>query len=354
MSKMNILVLGNFGLFDKSLNGQTIRTQSIFEIINQVNNNLEIKLKKIDSSNLKSNLLLRLIYFSHLLIYLITSKVIIILPAQRAIKFYLPFFYYFKKTLGKKILFVAIGGWLDVFLDGNPSYVQYLKGLDRIYLQTNGLKEKLEKRNLSNLHYLPNFRIYNNDDLPIVKNESQFSRIVFYSRVIEEKGVELLLEVINSINETSIYNLYLDLYGPVEEVYLKFLNENYIKDDKVKYQGIILPSNVRKTLSKYDLMVFPTNYYGEGFPGAILDAFSSGLPVLSSNFHYSSEVIQSGYNGFVFNANDKKDLTKWIIYAVENPRVIQSMRQNCLRSSEIYDYQIATKEFINHLKDLFA
>jgi glycosyltransferase involved in cell wall biosynthesis len=345
-------MLGNFGLLNNSLNGQTIRTRSIFELISEVVNGSDIKVNRIDSSRFKSNIIIKLTNFAILLYYLITNQIFIILPAQRAIKIYLPFFYYFNKIFGKKILFIAIGGWLDVFLDGNPSYVQYLKGFDRIYLQTNGLKEELEKRNLTNLHHLPNFRIYNKNDLPIVKTESQVTRIVYYSRVIEEKGIELLLEVLNDINNKSGYDISLDFYGPVEEGYLMFLNENYIKDDRGNYKGVIIPSNVRKTLSKYDLMVFPTNYYDEGFPGAILDAFSSGLPVLSSNFKYSSEVIQSGYNGFVFNFNDKDDLQKWLIYAVENPKLIHSMRQNCLNSSDNHHYQKVSADFINYIHGL--
>ncbi len=75
----------------------------------------------------------------------------------------------------------------------------------------------------------------------------------------------------------------IDIYGPIYNEYLtEFEEECQNSSENLNYKGVLQPDEIYQVLSEYDLMLFPTQYYTEGFPGSILDAYISGLPVIAS------------------------------------------------------------------------
>lgn len=96
------------------------------------------------------------------------------------------------------------------------------------------------------------------------------------------------------------------------------------------------------TLSKYVFMLFPTYYAGEGMPGAVLDGYIAGLPVIASNWHYNAEVVKDGETGFIFELKDIDRLPEIIRHAVEEVDV-KALRQNCSVISEQYSPETIMK-----------
>lgn len=66
-----------------------------------------------------------------------------------------------------------------------------------------------------------------------------------------------------------------------------------------EYKGILQPHEVIPTLQKYDALIFPTHYGGEGCPGILVEALSAGIPIIASNWKYNSEFVRDGVNGFL-------------------------------------------------------
>ena len=83
------------------------------------------------------------------------------------------------------------------------------------------------------------------------------------------------------------------------------------------------PEKAYSTLSKYDCMLFPTYWKGEGFPGVVIDAFIAGLPVIATDWNMNTEIIKEGENGFIIPPNNIRALMNKMIWAMEN-------RQKCL------------------------
>ena len=71
-------------------------------------------------------------------------------------------------------------------------------------------------------------------------------------------------------------------------------------------------------LSQYDVMIFPTYWEGEGFPGVLVDALIAGLPVIASNWHLNSEVIEEGKTGWLIEVNDVTALAEKMKYVIHN------------------------------------
>lgn len=107
----------------------------------------------------------------------------------------------------------------------------------------------------------------------------------------------------------------------------------------VNYKGFI---DLRKSenynlLAQYDVMLFPTYWPGEGFPGILIDAFIAGLPVIASDWHLNKDIISNGKTGFLVKANDEEDLYKMMGKCIQNPAIARSMSENCQREAKKYD-----------------
>ena len=63
----------------------------------------------------------------------------------------------------------------------------------------------------------------------------------------------------------------------------------------------------------------------EGFPGVILDAFISGLPIVASNWDYAAEFIKPEF-GFIFSDDKPQEALKYLVHLLDNPDVLLKMQ----------------------------
>ena len=56
------------------------------------------------------------------------------------------------------------------------------------------------------------------------------------------------------------------------------------------------------------MLILPTFFKGEGYPGVIVEAFSLGLPVISTNWRCIPELITNDVNGYLVEAKSYEDL----------------------------------------------
>lgn len=104
-------------------------------------------------------------------------------------------------------------------------------------------------------------------------------KLVFISRISIKKNLLYLLEMLNSLDES---NIYLDIYGPIEDKeYWTECSTAIESNSQICYKGVIQPHDLHKVLIKYDLFVLPT--LNENFGHIILEALNSSLPLLLSN-----------------------------------------------------------------------
>ena len=78
------------------------------------------------------------------------------------------------------------------------------------------------------------------------------------------------------------------------------------------------------------MLLFPSTYPGECYPGTIIDAYSSGVPVISSDWRYNSELVINNETGFLYNYKSKKELLEKMDYSINNTEEVNRMRKKCL------------------------
>jgi glycosyltransferase involved in cell wall biosynthesis len=122
-------------------------------------------------------------------------------------------------------------------------------------------------------------------------------KFVFISRILESKGVDLILKVMKTL--PADYSC--DFYGPIVE---KKYNADYFSSSQTAYKGVLAPSQVRETLLDYDVLLLPTYCTGEGYPGIIIEAMEQGMPAISTWFGGIPEIINDGSNGILIPTQD--------------------------------------------------
>lgn len=135
-------------------------------------------------------------------------------------------------------------------------------------------------------------------------------RLVFLSRVEREKGIGTLVEAMKILG--SGYTL--DIWGPLNDV-----KENELNGFNYSYKGCVAQEDVPRTLAMYDILVLPTKWIAEGYPGVIIEAYNVGIPVVATPMGAIPEIVQDGVTGFLTPVGDAHMLAQTIKkFNVEN------------------------------------
>lgn len=141
--------------------------------------------------------------------------------------------------------------------------------------------------------WFPNVRKRNNHKVSGEYNK----RFVFVSQLKESKGVDLILKASNQLPN----DIVIDIYGPIVEA--KYTSE-YFSNYKAKYCGLLNPKDVTQTLADYNILLFPSFWEGEGYPGIVIEALSVGMPVIATRWGGIPEIINDGKDGILIAPKD--------------------------------------------------
>jgi len=325
-----VLVLGYFGYESNQLDGQTVRTRNIYKLLK---NNVSSKFQNISHfdtqtfQNSKFNLFkaFRLIAKTDLLFYL---------PAQNNFKYIFPFIYSICKITNTKINYIVVGGWLSEHLKSKPLHKRMLSNINGIYPQTKQLTHDLKvDYGLTNVHQLNNFRMVERTKLK--PQSSDEIRLVFMARVHPLKGANTLFKLVEQIKAKNIKNVKIDMYGPIYAKYEKDFESLLINQTIISYKGILQPEEISDTLIGYDLMLFPTQYFTEGFPGTILDAYIAHLPVIATKWRYAEEFIEDK-SGIIVDFDNEHEFVTETLKLIQNPDLLKQLKQGAMVQSEKY------------------
>lgn len=339
-------ICGHFGGDKVFLDGQTIKTKTITNALQSIYGSNEIN--KIDTYYARKNIVLFLI---NLMKLHKKSQNIILFPGQNSLIFcafvltILNMFHY------RPIHYIVIGGWL-------PNYISQKKWLKRclikfklIYVETNSMKQLLYKKGITNSVVMPNTKELNilSESNLLYPNDKPF-KLCTFSRVIKEKGIEDAINEIKKFNDKHAKLVYtLDIYGQIDSEYKnEFKNILNTTPNYIQYKGLIPFDKSVDILKNYYALLFPTYYKGEGLAGTLIDAMSSGVPVIASDWKYNTEIIKHKYTGLIFKTKNNIEFAKCLEWIYIHQDEWNSFRKNCIKEAKKYSLNniilILTKE----------
>lgn len=141
----------------------------------------------------------------------------------------------------------------------------------------------------------PNFT----PDLDKIAISGREPHFLYIGRLSTEKGIETLLTAFKN----SPFKLKIAGDGPLRYKVMEALKES----SAITYLGNLNHTEVLDEMRKAQALIFPSVWY-EGMPMTIIEAFSSGTPVIASNIGAMTSMIIHQYNGFLFESASVQDL----------------------------------------------
>lgn len=201
------------------------------------------------------------------------------------------------------------------------------------------MMSKMKLLGFENVRHIPNFKTIG--DLPLKKKFSDGKiHFVFLSRIIADKGCDYILESARELNNEGLSgNFAIDFWGPVDDDYKTSFSNKLETLKNVEYKGFLnlFTKGGYEQLAGYDMMLFPTYWKGEGFPGIFIDAYKCGLPVISSDWHFNDEVVKDGVTGILIPAHSQSALTDAMRSVIKGEVDIAQLSENCIKEVKKYD-----------------
>ncbi len=244
----------------------------------------------------QKNIFLSNIYFSNILsIFFLRSLKIKIILVERTPFQELSIYYDFLDFFKKQIIKILIGFTFkkaDACI-ANSKYIS--KSYNKFY----------------NLNFQtinpPSFKKL----FPFIKRKKNQVCFGVVSRLSREKKIEDLIKILPELEGKPILKIIGD--GP-EGKKLRQLAKNLNLKDRVIFYGIFNPNNIWKAIKEFDYLINTSDF--EGFPNSVIEALSSGVPVIASqSFGGINDIIKNKKFGIIYNKKSdlKKNLDKILL-----------------------------------------
>jgi len=152
---------------------------------------------------------------------------------------------------------------------------------DLYLLQTKNLMARARARGIERVAWFPTSRPFDPSAPPA---KPQCRRFVFLGAVEEAKGIRLIIASDGRLGEDVV----VDVYGVLGR---DISARDFEGCRQVFYRGILFPEQVPAVLADHDALLLPTFYSGEGYPGAIIEAYAAGLPVICTRWMDLPELV---------------------------------------------------------------
>lgn len=160
-------------------------------------------------------------------------------------------------------------------------------------------------------------------DVILSKSDINF---VSVGRLHIQKGYDILIEVVHDLNKSNFLpkNFKLRIYGDGSEKFtLNSLIRKYHLEDKIYLLGKVM--NPYKYVKNSDLFILPSRY--EPFGLVIIESMTLGVPVLATENHATSKIIQNGKNGYI-TENSYQGIYEGLKYLLENFQELKKYKKN--------------------------
>jgi len=221
-----------------------------------------------------------------------------------------------KKSYAKSFIGYLEGKWHKDFLKISEKIDFFIA--PSLFIKKKAIEWGIPKEKII---HLPNF--VNKSKLNNKNSKDQSSYILYFGRLSEEKGVEMLIKsFLNISNDFPKWELKIAGDGPEMEKLNKLFKDN----KKIDFLGKKNKKELNEIISEAYLTIVPS-LWPENFPYSILESNSLSTPVLASKIGGLTELIKDEETGLLFNPNNQNDLENKIIWAIRNPKKIKKIRE---------------------------
>lgn len=350
MSFDRISIIGRVADGAELLDGQTVKTKVLRDELQA--QFPESKIICVDTYHYSRHIFLTL---SKTIWAVAASHHVFVLLSRNGRRFLFPVITGVNRIFKRNLYHDVVGGALPGEARKSPALAKQLKKFVVNWVELEDMAKELRSIGVSNVEVLPNFKRLNvmeYSDVP-KKSEDPFVFSMF-SRIIKEKGIGQAIAAVKEVNaKLNASKVVLRIYGAVgreyEEEFMSLLKDS---SDCVRYMGCVPYTESVAALSDSFMLLFPSTYYGEGLPGTIIDAFSAGVPVIATDWHFNEQLVHDQLTGYVYSSREPEKLAERIMYAINHADEVYAMSVNCLEEAKKYTPDVCMKQILSKMREM--
>lgn len=238
----------------------------------------------------------------------------------RSIKIQLPIFLLSLLYRKKIILHIHVGNQLERY-SKDKFFLFCLKHSDLIIFLSNNIKKKFEK-------FYPQITtsvtvVYNPCENVTPKIYANRDNIILYAGILNSnKAYDLLLKAYSYVkNELKDWKIVFLGNGEIKKA--QKLSSSLGISENVEFHGYLIGNDKKRFFENSS--IFCLCSYQEGFPMAVIEAWSYGIPVITTRVGALPEVIIENKNAITFNFGDPLELAEKLKFCVENYALREKM-----------------------------
>lgn len=235
-------------------------------------------------------------------------------------------------SLIKKIVYCAIMKRVDKIILNSLEFKKQFKkelNLDSVCIYNPLNISEIKKNSLKKLK------------LPFFDKNKKALKILNIGRLTPQKDQITILKAIKKIDKKINFKFIILGSGECKEYLKKYINKNNLQK---KVRIISYKFNVYNILKKADLFVLSSKF--EGLPNVLLEAIALKKPVISSDCPSGPrEILMNGKGGLLFKVDDYKNLSKKIIYYLNNKKIIKKKTNFAYKNLKRFDYKKNLKKY---------
>jgi glycosyltransferase involved in cell wall biosynthesis len=198
-------------------------------------------------------------------------------------------------------------------------------------------------------------------DIPIIPNgvdglhykndarEWSPARLFSVGRIVHQKGLDLGLRALAQLKDLE-WEWRIAGDGPQMDA-LKSLAQELGISERVTFLGWQTREELTQWYHHSNLFLFPSRH--EGMPNAVLEAMSSGLPVVATRIAGSEELVLDGVTGLLVNAEDVDSLRDGLRRLIVEEKMRMQMGQASRRRvEEEYSWENTARQYSEILNTL--
>ena len=244
----------------------------------------------------------------------------------------------------KPLVIRQAGG--DGYYDLPPRRARFDRWLyrcaDLCLFELKKIVEKAQDDGLVNVKWYSNSRAM----LPLseIPTRPSCRRFIFLGHVKPTKGVLEIIRAVESMEKDCV----VDFYGPFHDGLSEAIFSG-LKD--IRYCGTIEPENVTETLISYDVLLLPTYYSGEGYPGVVLEAYGVGMPVICTHWQGLPEIVDESC-GILVDPKSVEALRCAMQRIMSDDDFFSRLQEGVIRKRQEFSSDLWRDRFIEYCKDL--
>ena len=230
------------------------------------------------------------------------------------------------------------------------------------------LKSKLALKGIreDSLEVIPNgvevedYRVFSEDEINRVKEKYDVTgrtTVMFAGTITPRKGVETLMKAAEIvINQQSRRDVLFLLVGnlSIDKDFAEKTKEyvrNRSLESNVKFTGFVSCEELGVLYAACDIFVLPS--FEEGFGLVLTEAMASGKPLIASNVGGIPMQIKDGWNGFLVEPGNDKQLAEKIVHLLDHAAERRVMGSNSRRLAEReFDWKKIAKKYIEIYEEI--